>query len=65
MFNIQQVMNFAQQMQNPQQILQRMGIPQNYLDSPQNAMKYLIENGKVTQDQVNQISNLYNQFHRR
>lgn len=64
MFNIQQAMRFAQLMQNPQQMLQKMGIPQEHLESPQDAMKYLIDNGRVTQDQINQISNLYNQFHR-
>jgi hypothetical protein len=65
MFNIQQAMRFAQMIQNPKQTLQSMGIPEEHLDSPNNAMQYLINNGRVTQNQVNQFSNLYNQFNKR
>ena len=64
MFNIQQAMNFMSQMRNPQQILQKMGIPQQYLNSPDNAMKYLIDSGRVTQDQVNSVINMVKQFNR-
>lgn len=65
MFNINRAMQFVQQMQNPQQMLMNMGIPQEHLNSPENAMKYLIDSGKVTQQHVDQVTNLYNQFHKR
>lgn len=65
MFNINRAMQFVQQMQNPQQMLMNMGIPQEHLNSPENAMKYLIDSGKVTQQHVDQVTNLYNQFNKR
>ena len=64
MINIQNVMNLVKQMQNPQQMLQNMGIPQEYLNSPDNAMKYLLDSGRVNQSQIDQMNALYNQFNR-
>jgi len=64
MINIQNVMNLVKQMQNPQQMLQNMGIPQEYLNSPDNAMKYLLDSGRVNQSQIDQMNALYNQFKR-
>ena len=60
MFNIQNIMQFAKQMQNPQQMLQRMGIPQEHLNSPQDAMKYLLDSGRVNQSQIDQMNSLFN-----
>lgn len=64
MINIQNVMNLVKQMQNPQQMLQNMGIPREYLNSPDNAMKYLLDSGRVNQSQIDQMNALYNQFKR-
>lgn len=64
MINIQNVMNLVKQMQNPQQMLQNMGIPQEYLNSPDNAMKYLLDSGRVNQSQIDQMNALYNQLKR-
>lgn len=64
MINIQNVINLVKQMQNPQQMLQKMGIPQEYLNSPDNAMKYLLDSGRVNQSQIDQMNALYNQFKR-
>jgi hypothetical protein len=57
-------MNLAKQMQNPQQMLQRMGVPQEHLNSPQDAMKYLMDSGRVNQGQIDQMNSLLNQFKR-
>lgn len=64
MFNFQYLMNLAKQMQNPQQMLQRMGVPQEHLNSPQDAMKYLMDSGRVNQGQIDQMNSLLNQFKR-
>ena len=63
--NIIQAFQMAQQFRNnPQMILQYYGIPQE-CNSPESVLKYLKDNGKVTQDQINQISGMYNQMFRR
>lgn len=60
-----QLLQIMQQFQNPQQILQRMGIPQECMKSPEDAAQYLLQNGKVTQEQINQAQNMYGKFFRR
>lgn len=60
--NIQQAL---QMMQNPQQILKNMGIPKEYMDSPQNVAQYLLDNGKVTQEQIQQANTMYQQYFKR
>lgn len=60
--NIQQAMNLVQQLKNPQQMLQKMGIPQEYMNSPQNVAQYLLDNGKVTKEQIDQAKNMYGQI---
>lgn len=57
--NIQQAMQFVQQFRgNPQQVLQRFGIPQEY-NSPDSVAKYLLDNGKVTQQQIEQAKSFF------
>lgn len=65
MFNFQNAMNLIQQLQNPQQLLSRMGIPQNQMQSPQSVAQYLLDNGKVTQQQIQQANQMYRQMFRR
>ena len=62
MFNMQQ---FFQAMQNPKQMLQRMGIPQEHMESPQKCAQYLLDSGKVTQEQINQVNSFYQNMKRR
>jgi hypothetical protein len=49
-------------MQNPQQALQKMGIPQEHMESPQKCARYLLDSGKVTQQQINQVNNIYSRM---
>jgi len=56
MANIIEMIN--QLSQNPQQILQRFGIPQN-CNTPESVAQYLVNNGKVTQQQINQANQMY------
>ena len=46
---------YAQVMKNPEAFLLKLGIPQN-ITTPQAAVQWLVNNGKVTQNQVNQIA---------
>ena len=62
MFNFQYAMNFIKQMQNPQGLLQKMGIPNEYMSSPQNVAQYLLDNGKVTKEQIQQATSMYQQI---
>ena len=63
--NIMQAFQMVQRFRNkPQMILQYYGIPQE-CNSPESVLKYLKDNGKVTQDQINQISGMYNQMFKR
>lgn len=65
MNNIIQIIQMVQQFKNnPQQMLQRFGIPQN-CNSPDSVAKYLMDNGKVTQDQVTQAQGFYKSFFNR
>lgn len=65
MFNFNKAMQFAQQMQNPQQMLMNMGIPQEYLNSPESALQYLKNSGRVNQNHIDQMNSLFNQFNKR
>lgn len=62
MFNIQNAMNIVQQLQNPQQVLQKLGVPQEHMSNPQDAAQFLLNSGKVTQQQIDQAKNMYQQF---
>lgn len=65
MFNIQSLIQTVTQMSsNPQAVLQRYGIPQD-LKTPEEVAQYLMNNGRVSQAQVNQASNMYRQLFRR
>lgn len=56
------IQNAIQFLQNPQQVLQKMGIPQESLKSPQSVAQYLLDNGKVTQEQIEQANKMYQQL---
>ena len=65
MFNFQQAMSFIQQAQNPQQILQRMGVPKECMGSPKDTADYLLQSGKVSQQQIEQATQMYQQMFKR
>jgi hypothetical protein len=48
-------------MNNPQAFLSKM-IPSEHMASPQDAVKYLLDNGRVTQTQVEQAKGMYQQY---
>ena len=63
--NLWQAAQMIQQFKNnPGAILQRYGIPQE-CNSPESVLKYLKDNGRVTDDQINQVNGMYNQMFRR
>ena len=62
--NIQQAFQMMQQIRNPQQLLQRMGIPQEHINSPQSVEEYLLSSGRINQQQIEQAKQLYQQFFR-
>ena len=49
---------YTQLMQNPTQMLQKLNIPQEYANNPQGAIQYLMNNGKITQEQYN-MANIF------
>lgn len=63
--NIQQLMQTVTQMSsNPQAILQKYGVPQNF-KTPEEVAQYLMNSGRVSQEQVNQANNMYRQLFKR
>lgn len=68
MINLFQLLQMApminQFRQNPMQVLINQGfnIPQQYMNSPEAAARYLMSNSNMSQDQINQIMNLANQY---
>lgn len=57
--NILQMIN--QFTNNPQMFFQRFNIPTS-CNSPDSVMQYLIQSGRVSQDQINKAQNLYRQI---
>lgn len=53
MINPQTVLQFKKFMNNPQAMLQKMGIPQGMQNNPQAIIQYLMDNGKLTQEDYN------------
>lgn len=57
---------FANFQKNPQQYLLSKGlnVPQNMLNSPQQAVEYILSSGQGTNEQLNQFKTMLNMFHR-
>lgn len=53
---------YTQLRQNPSQFLQKYGIPQQFTGSSQDAIQYLMNNGKVTQSDYNNANNQLKQL---
>jgi hypothetical protein len=51
-------------MQNPSQFLQKLDIPVEYANDPSGAIQYLMNNGRISQEQYNnanaQLKNMQN-----
>ena len=57
---------FANFQKNPQQYLLSKGlnVPQNMLNSPQQAVEYILSSGQGTNEQLNQFKTMLNMFHK-
>ncbi len=53
---------YTQLMQNPTQMLQKLNIPQEYASNPQGAIQYLMNTGKISQEQYNMANNQLKQL---
>ena len=64
LFQNQLFSQFQQFKSNPIAFLtqRNVNIPQQYLNSPEEAVKYLLNNGQMSQEQYNQISQIASQF---
>lgn len=60
LFKNQLMTQFNQFKSNPMSfLLQRnVNIPQQYLNNPEEAVKYLMNNGQMTQEQYNQLNQI-------
>ena len=63
--NIQNLFQaYTQLMQNPSQFLQKLNIPVEYANDPSGAIQYLMNNGRISQEQYNnanaQLKNMQN-----
>ena len=48
--------------QNPERLFQQYNIPTEYINDPQGAIQYLMNNGKVTQEMYNNANNQLKQL---
>ena len=62
MINTQMILQFKQFMNNPQAMLQKMGVPQDIQSNPQAIIQHLMDNGKLTQAQYSQLQQQAKQF---
>lgn len=55
---------FQSFMSNPIQFMaqRKLNIPQQYLNDPNGAIQYLMNSGRITQDQYNRAVNMSNQL---
>lgn len=58
MINLKALFNmYSQLMQNPNLFLSQLNIPNEYANDPQGAIQYLMNSGKITQEQYNFANN--------
>ena len=55
MINPQMIMQLKQFMNNPQQMMQQMGIPAEYRNNPAGMIQKLMDSGRLSQAQYNQL----------
>jgi hypothetical protein len=56
--------DFQSFMSNPMQFMaqRKLNIPQQYLNDPNGAIQYLMNSGRITQDQYNRAVNMSNRL---
>lgn len=52
---------YSQVMKDPSAFLSKIGIPQN-ISTPEGAVQYLLQSGRITQEQVNQAQSMIKQL---
>lgn len=58
MINVKTLLNlYTQFKQNPSQFLSQINVPNEYMNDPQGAIQYLMNSGKITQEQYNFANN--------
>ena len=63
MMNMQALLQaYTQLKQNPNQVLASMNIPEQYRNNPNDAIQYLMNNGKVSQQMYNDANNKLKQL---
>ena len=55
MINPQMIMQLKQFLNNPQQAIQQMGIPKEYQNNPAGMIQMLMNSGRLSQAQYNQL----------
>lgn len=55
MINPQMINQVKQFLNNPQQMIQQMGIPKEFQNNPQGMIQKLMNDGKLSQAQYNQL----------
>lgn len=55
MINPQMITQVKQFLSNPQQMIQQMGIPQEYMNNPSGMIQKLMNEGRLSQAQYNQL----------
>ena len=55
MINPQMIAQVKQFLNNPQAMIQQMGIPQQFQNNPQGMIQKLMNDGRLTQDQYNRL----------
>lgn len=60
--NNNMLLQFQQFIQNPQAMISRMGIPQQYAKDPNSMIQYLMNSGRISQQQYNQAQNMARQI---
>lgn len=55
MINPQMIVQVKQFLNNPQAMIQQMGIPQQFQNNPQGMIQKLMNDGRLTQDQYNRL----------
>lgn len=62
MINPQMIMQVKQFLNNPQQMIQQMGIPKEYQNNPAGMIQKLMDDGRISQAQYNQLQQTANQI---
>jgi hypothetical protein len=63
MINVKALLNlYTQFKQNPSQFLSQINVPNEYMNDPQGAIQYLMNSGKITQEQYNFANNQFKEL---